>query len=260
MTSTLRNLFGCCSSTNVETQLHFDDVICDKETEVLHFVVPRTRYDEFANMKLDEGDILDVSQYMYLYQFTSMIELYEPPSKSYKSASYVFTDRNKSFWLNGWIPIKPFPRLKVGDVMHNLHSGRPTMWDPIIPLQASANRYENINNLNPKFPQPAGTEVNTSSAHFLPRLAIFSEENRRMFYDSPKDTIEVPEEIPALDSPKRNAELRKDMNAIQSKAVNQLNTSTVHRVGFCVVATPTFNPRDKRIRPKAAKGRRTRLY
>ncbi|KAL4240952.1 hypothetical protein ACF0H5_001735 [Mactra antiquata] len=260
MTSSVKKIFGCCVPSNVKERQDFDDVIFDKKTEILHFIIPQKHYEEFVKMKPEDDEILNLRQYMYLYKFTRMFEMRKCPGKDYERASYMFADRDISFWLQGWIPTKPLPEPKTDDISvakYNLHTVLPCKKNAIHPHQ---NTYigGNITNWSRQYAEPVNSGNEKMPVQLLPRqrLAIFSDENRSIFHELPKYSSESPTYVAESPEDVREVHTRE----LETTAVNQFYNSTVHRVGSCVVTTSTFNPRDRRLRPKAAKGQRTRRY
>ncbi|KAL4235308.1 hypothetical protein ACF0H5_006943 [Mactra antiquata] len=256
MTSSVKQMFGCCVSTNVKERLDFDDVIFDQKTEILHFIIPQKHYDEFVKMKPEDNEILNLRQYMFLYKFTRMFEMRKCPGKDYERVSYVFADRNVTYWLQGWIPTRPLPAPKpddIDDMFYNLHTMRQYEKNVMASQKLSSYSYGNITNWSRHNTETFSTGDEYIPAALLPRqrLAIFSDENHNIFHKVPKYKSESPKDI---------VKLPENINEIQTTPVNKLNTGTVHRVGACVVTTSTFNTRDRRFRPKAAKGPRTRHY
>lgn len=78
-------------------------------TEEFHFVIPRKDLKRFLEIRPQEGAILTVSQFMFLYKYFTLTMNEEEPAPDYERVFYFFHDRSSTFLLKGWVPTASCP-------------------------------------------------------------------------------------------------------------------------------------------------------
>lgn len=75
-------------------------------TEEFHFVIPREDYKRFSEIRPQNGTILTVSQFMFLYKYFTLTKNSEEPAPDYERMFYFFRDRSSVYLLKSWVPCR----------------------------------------------------------------------------------------------------------------------------------------------------------
>jgi hypothetical protein len=243
-----------------------------------NFVVPQKDYDRFAEMKPKDGAILTVCQYMFLYMYIIAAGNSKEPGPDFERVVYYFWDNSSLFVMKGWVPTKADERTLVANLSKKIRQFSPIESKSVyvkakssctddgkIPsatglcdLDAAFGLRSESRNVPPQIfsgpPRVKSTYnwgvINTWSRHMAPE----SEDYEPVYiYDRLRQaTLPSDSNISPLEMLDREIE-----NAIEGNFVSE-NYGFRRPNKYNTMVFSTLDTRDRRVRPRAAKGQRTR--
>ena len=238
------------------------------------FVVPRKDFAKFADMKPEDGGLLTVGQYMFFYMYTTRGKCKEP-GPDYERVQYYFWDNSSLFRMKGWVPTLADEKTLLTNLNKKIQNLRSNERMPVYvkdkniseddittttgnarPDVGSQSRSESklvplVVNAGP--PRVKSTYnwgvINTWSRHMAPE----SEDHDPVYiYDRFRQAT-----LPSSSNISPLAMLDRDIeDAIEGRSINYEQMSRSNSSTGMVVSTS--DTRDRRVRPRAARGQRTR--